>query len=296
MIQVLVVDDAPVDRTWIGGLLSRDPSLQVRFALNGVEALALMAQQPPDLVVTDLIMPEMDGLALVEAIRTRFPQAPVILITSQGSEETAVEALQRGAVSYVPKAQMDPCLLETIHTVAELAWRRRTRTRVFQCMCKHSCRFTLENDLTRTRPLIHYLQEHLAYLGFCDEADRTRIAIALQEALSNALYHGNLELSSQLRECNEGEYFHLIQQRLQQPPYAHRRIYVSAELSHQEAVFVIQDEGPGFDPSCLPDPTDPANLEKLSGRGILLMRTFMDEVHFNPAGNQVILIKRRSGP
>ena len=48
----------------------------------------------------------------------------------------------------------------------------------------------------------------------------------------------------------------------------------------------------GFDPSLLPDPTQPENLEKVSGRGVLLMRTFMDEVIYNDAGNEVELIKR----
>jgi len=64
---------------------------------------------------------------------------------------------------------------------------------------------------------------------------------------------------------------------------------VHARLSRSEAVYVIRDEGPGFDP----DPTDPAHLEMPSGRGLLLIRAFMDEVIHNPTGNQVTLIKRR---
>ena len=68
---------------------------------------------------------------------------------------------------------------------------------------------------------------------------------------------------------------------------------MTAKLSPAEAHFVIRDEGPGFDPSACPDPTDPANLEKRSGRGLLLIRTFMDEVAFNEAGNQITLVKRR---
>ena len=72
-----------------------------------------------------------------------------------------------------------------------------------------------------------------------------------------------------------------------------RRIHVLVTLSPSEARFVIRDEGPGFDPESVPDPTDPANLERESGRGLLLMRTFMDEVRFNQAGNEVTLIKRR---
>ena len=54
-------------------------------------------------------------------------------------------------------------------------------------------------------------------------------------------------------------------ERRSKPPYVDRRVHVSARLSRSEAVFTIQDEGPGFDPGVLPDPTDPANIAKISG-------------------------------
>jgi anti-sigma regulatory factor (Ser/Thr protein kinase) len=57
-------------------------------------------------------------------------------------------------------------------------------------------------------------------------------------------------------------------------------------------VFVIRDEGPGFNPEMIPDPTAPANLSKASGRGILLMRTFVDDMHYNATGNELTLVKR----
>jgi anti-sigma regulatory factor (Ser/Thr protein kinase) len=57
------------------------------------------------------------------------------------------------------------------------------------------------------------------------------------------------------------------------------------------AAVVVRDEGPGFDPARIPDPTDPDNLERLTGRGILLMRTFMDEIRYNDAGNEVTMVK-----
>ncbi|MBV8232668.1 MAG: ATP-binding protein [Planctomycetaceae bacterium] len=68
---------------------------------------------------------------------------------------------------------------------------------------------------------------------------------------------------------------------------------VHARLSRSEAIYVIRDEGPGFDPATVPDPTDPAHFETPSGRGLLLIRAFMDVVIHNPTGNQVTLIKRR---
>jgi anti-sigma regulatory factor (Ser/Thr protein kinase) len=63
--------------------------------------------------------------------------------------------------------------------------------------------------------------------------------------------------------------------------------------SRDEALYVVRDEGPGFDPSILPDPTDPANLEKVSGRGLLLIRTFMDEIHHDDHGREITMVKRR---
>ena len=85
-----------------------------------------------------------------------------------------------------------------------------------------------------------------------------------------------------------------MQQRRAEQPYKERKIEVEIELSAKQATVTIGDQGQGFDPATLPDPTDPENLEKISGRGVLLMRSFMDEVQFNESGNQVTLIKRKT--
>ena len=54
---------------------------------------------------------------------------------------------------------------------------------------------------------------------------------------------------------------------------------------------MIRDEGPGFDPASIPNPTDPEYLERPSGRGMLLMRSFMDELTYNDTGNEVTMVK-----
>src|SRR5207302_2196397 len=102
-----------------------------------------------------------------------------------------------------------------------------------------------------------------------------------------------LELSAAIKEVDEKQFYRLAQERRAQEPYKDRRVFVTATLTRQEATFVVRDEGNGFDPATLPDPTDPANLERVSGRGLLLIQTFMDRVEHNETGNQITMIKRR---
>src|SRR5437016_2633270 len=107
---ILVVDDSEVDRRLIAGLLSNAGEYHVELAGNGEEALQRVSMAQHDLVITDLVMPQMDGLGLLRAIRRKHSAIPVILLTACGNESTAVEALESGAASYVPKARQAECL------------------------------------------------------------------------------------------------------------------------------------------------------------------------------------------
>ena len=93
---------------------------------------------------------------------------------------------------------------------------------------------------------------------------------ALEEALSNAIRHGN---------------------RFD----ANKKITVSSCVGAEQTAITVADEGEGFDPGAVPDPTVDENLEKPCGRGIMLMRAYMDEVMYNKAGNEVRMVKHRSG-
>src|ERR1041384_5719990 len=106
MVRVLVVDDSPMDRRLSGSLLKKRAGMEPVYAENGVEALEAIARSMPEIVLTDLQMPEMDGLERVEAIRREHPYLPVILMTAHGSEEIAVQALRRGAASYDAKRNL----------------------------------------------------------------------------------------------------------------------------------------------------------------------------------------------
>ena len=291
---VLVVDDAAVDRKLVGGLLAKGAGLKVEFAASGEEALERLSAVAPAAIVTDLVMPGMSGLELVARVVGAHPEIPVILMTGKGSEDVAVKALKAGAASYVPKGSLHQHLLTTVEDVLEMVTERSSHTQLMNCLRRGNFQFVLGHDSGLIPLLINHVQSLVSSLGLCDEASVIRVCIALEEALRNALFHGNLELTSEQREGDPEEYQRLIDDRTTREPYAGRRLHVTVEVTPTSGRFVIRDQGPGFDPAKLPDPTDPENIEKVSGRGLLLMRTFMDEVTFNETGNEVTMIKRCS--
>jgi len=291
MVKILVVDDSSVDRKIAGGLISKVEDWSVDFASDGQDALNAIASNAPDVVVTDMQMPELNGLELVRQMKADYPLIPVILMTAQGSETIAVEALQQGASSYVPKKQLAMLLVNTVRSVYSLAGERRSKRSLMERLKRLDCEFVLNNNPAVLTSLVTHLQGILADKQLLNESDRLRVGVALEEALLNASYHGNLEVSSDLREIDHAQYYDLARQRAQEDPYQHRNIYVNVTIDDDGLEYTIRDEGPGFDPTSLPDPTDPANLERPCGRGLLLMRTFMDDVIYNDTGNQVTMKK-----
>ena len=291
MTRILVVDDSAVDRRLVGAVLEQNDEWKIDYAATGKEALAKIEEQYPDAIVTDLQMPEMNGSELVKVVSRRIPVIPVVLITSCGSEEVAIAALKAGASSYSPKSAIKKDLVPNLTTILSVATEQRKQERILMRRTQHSMSFVLENDNSLIGPLVEMLQ---AQLKGWDEADRLRIGIALDESFVNAMYHGNLEVGSVLRQEDERAYYDLIEKRCLEAPYCDRRIKVDADFGADWMRVTVQDEGPGFDPTTLPDPTDPANLERVSGRGLLLIQTFMDKVEFNEQGNRITLFKKLS--
>lgn len=295
MTTVLVVDDAVLDQRLAGGFVESAGCVPV-YASNGEEALEVIAQSLPDIVLTDLQMPQLDGLELVRRMAVEYPKVPVILMTAHGSEEIASEALNAGATSYVPKQTLQQNLVEVLRMVNEIKSKQLEQDELRKIFVGSSCQFEFGFEPRATSTIINYVQQSLEQLNFCEEGTRTLVCTALMEALTNAIDHGNLELDSSLREDGDA-YINLGKERALIEPYRNRRVYVDTRITSDEACFTIRDEGPGFDTSKIPDPTDPENLLKPSGRGIMLIRSFMDDVRFNDTGNEITIVKRsvRSG-
>lgn len=300
MTTVLVVDDSAIDRRLVGGLLRKASDWEIEYAADGAEALEESENSLPDLIVTDLHMPRMDGLELVRAMRERHPEVPVILMTAYGSEAFAVEALEQGAASYVPKSQLADKLCETVREILARASAHRSYEELLSRLNRSEFTFFVElgNDASLIDPMVDLVQQTVARARLSDSSGQLRIGVALREALLNALLHGNLEIPLEhMDDARE----HLLRQRdlpirsekSAQKALDDRRIFVNVRISTEEARFVIRDEGPGFDVSAVPSSWEPGGLEQQGSRSLSLIRAFMDEVIYNEAGNEVTLVKRR---
>jgi len=293
MATILVVDDSAVDRK-VAGACVEEWGSEALYAESGPEALDLISRKNPDVVLTDLKMPEMDGLELVERIRRLHLPLPVMLMTAYGSEDTAIAALKAGATSYVPKKTLKENLGDALRIVLSAVEARQHREKVRSLLTESESRFVVGYESDAYSALANHLENNLAEINFCDETGLFQVNAALSEAIANAVDHGNLELDSSMRESHDGSYYKLGRERRAQEPYRDRRVYITARLKPDKVTYVIRDEGRGFDTKGLPNPKDPENLVKAGGRGIMLIRTFMDDVEFNDIGNEITLIKRRA--
>jgi CheY-like chemotaxis protein len=298
MATVLVVDDSSVDRRFVGGLLQRDGKYQVEFAEDGAQALAKMREMTPDLIVTDLQMPNRNGLELVTAVRMHHAQVPIVLMTGHGSEALAVEALQRGAAGYVPKALLGDRLLDAVEEALSYSKADRSYEQLINCLTRCEFTFELDNDGTLVDPLVDLVQQMVAGMKLTDPTGRFRVGAALKEALLNAIYRGNLEISFQeMQDARsgllEGKGDDLIHRRRASAPYCDRRVHVFVAIDGEQARFTVRDAGPGFEPVKIPAAGQPGSLDPETGRGLVLIRAFMDEVTFNDKGNEITLVKRR---
>ncbi len=181
------------------------------------------------------------------------------------SEPAIVKAFKMGAANYA----RGPYDKEELREIVEQTLSYKLRYVDDPKLLSHThekIEFELPSDLALMSGVLQYLLERVAKLGLITP-EGSNLFVALDEAFVNAVKHGN-----------KGDPTKLVR--------------VGAELSPTEACFTIEDEGEGFDVATIPDPRDPANLFKSSGRGVLLIYNIMDEVEYNAQGNRVKMVKR----
>lgn len=132
------------------------------------------------------------------------------------------------------------------------------------------CVLELPSDLRMIEGAVQYLMDRSCEAGFDEERLRLNFRVGLSEALANAMLYGNGRDPK-------------------------KRVRVEARFSDCSVVVRVTDEGCGFDPRSIPDPTLPGNRRRTRGRGIYLIKKLMDHVEFNEQGNSITMVLLR-GP
>jgi anti-sigma regulatory factor (Ser/Thr protein kinase) len=246
-------------------------------------ASLLMSVVPVDAVIAEAAC--LSSLPFAE-LQSQSLTQPVILVGNE-LEFSLQQMIRHGRLTSLDPADLEQLLVSVIEDeVTQHALENGGNS------IGRRLTLVLDNDKSRISNVVQLLLDVCQTLGVCEEADRFRIGIALEEALVNAVVHGNLEVSSELRERGDDSYEDLIRTRQLAPYFARRRVRLTCEVTAPEVRFIVRDEGPGFKVDQIPDPTDPAYLDRPCGRGLLLMRSFMSEVRYNETGNEVTLVRR----
>jgi serine/threonine-protein kinase RsbW len=218
-----------------------------------------------DLIISDLSEAEVNGEPISELHRKH-------LVTPLGERFTGpglIKAFKMGAANYLRM----PYNRDELREIVEQTLAQKLRYVDDPSLFSHvheKIEFELPSDLALMNGVLGYLQERVAKLGLI-RPERSNLFVALDEAFVNAVKHGNKNDLTKL-------------------------VKITAELSPKEAAFTVEDEGEGFDIREIPNPCDPENLFRTSGRGVLLIYNIMDEVEYNAQGNRVRMIKRPDAP
>ncbi len=262
--RILIVDNNDELRTLLEEVLGK---LGHDVVVTGEREKALARDDLDkfDLVISDLSEAEVNGQSIGDLQRKHL----VTPIDTQYTEPAIIKAFKMGAANYLRW----PYNRDELREIVEQTLSYKLRYVDDPIILPHvheKIEFELPSDLALMNGVLEYLQERVSKLGLI-KPDRSNLFIALDEAFVNAVKHGNKNDPNKL-------------------------LRITAELSPKEACFTVEDEGEGFDIREIPDPCDPTNLFRTSGRGVLLIYNIMDEVEYNAQGNRVKMVKRPDVP
>jgi DNA-binding response OmpR family regulator len=295
---ILLIDDDEAVLDMVESALTHY-SMTVHCCSEGEKALArLVTPGAPqfDLVISDINMEGMDGFDVIRKVKAIAPHLPVVLMTGQASVDYAIRAMRLGASNLFMKPLAMKDLVQSVFHLVDLHRDFRMAEDGLRGLVNERRHFLFRSDELDVASLVRHLTDRLIPMGFASPANIDVIAMAIHEALANALEHGNLELDSSLKGdllVAEDPYTKLREARMADPRYAERLIEVRLALDTERFELEISDEGPGFDTSRLTLPPPGSDLAPHFGRGLPLIQLVMDEVHYNEKGNQVRLVLRR---
>lgn len=288
----LVVENATGEHARLV-VLARGYGLDVVHVVDVDSALTTLRGRAPDLILLDLSLPVADGLRLVSRIREEHPFIPMVVVPARQELADVEEVLDLGAANFLHRPIRDEEFRFVLDHVSRTLEEEEGLRKSLVPVMEHSTRMILRSDPSLLPRVIAYLGREIRSHYPQYTIPLPDIKLALYEALANAVEHGNLEIgyegkSEAMSQANGLR--ELTTERLRTSPYADRRIHVSVVYRFDEVEYRIGDEGCGFDPTTYDAARALANTERLHGRGLALIRHYVDEVSWNEAGTEIRMI------
>ncbi len=263
-INVLVVDDDSNVLSTLSEILS-ELRISPLTAADGAEAIEKIKTCKIDLIITDLMMPNMDGFELINKTRQINANIPIAVISGHGDVKNVVNALNRGAFNFVTK----PFTIKEIENVLKKGLRLREYSlgthRLLEGIKNYS-----EMEIPSYPHLIPsatlYVVRECQWRGIEDEAVLSNISICMDELLNNALIHGN--------DLDET-----------------KKIFVRLSFEHEKFTMSVEDEGNGFDYNNLLIEFAEFSQTLPKKRGLFIVNYLTDEISFNEKGNVITMVK-----
>ncbi len=256
--KILIIDDHDDLATALEEVFSH-LGHTVKIVESRRDAMSIKDMQSYDLVITDLDVRFGDQASVTADEPVCLPDFPAF------SSKESVKAFKLCAANYRRENFDEEELKQLVATV--LDYKIRFVDTIESVADLHeNIEFELPSAMSTMHIVLEYLMKRVEKLGVIKPAE-SNLFVALDEAFVNAVKHGNKFDAQKL-------------------------VRITAEVSKAEAKFTIEDEGEGFDVNNIPDPLDPENLFKTSGRGVLFIYNIMDEVKYNDRGNRLTMVKK----
>lgn len=293
--KVLIVEDDKASRLFLESLLESN-GYSFKSAANGIEGLNVFDEYKPDLVLTDIQMPIMDGLELLEAIRDKKSDTIVIIITAFGTENYAIQALHLGANNYLKKPVSGQELLRLLKKYQLILSSKYSPDALPGHLLNRNFQIEFKSEFNKIPKIVDKVIVE-SFLDI-DDSVKVNIELGLVELITNAIEHGNLAITyhEKQKALNEGTLDELYQERVSNSKYRNRKIFVDFFTDNKIVRWTISDEGDGFDWNLLPNPTDQDHILELSGRGVFISRFLFDKIEYSGKGNIVTATKNLIDP
>jgi YesN/AraC family two-component response regulator len=294
---ILIVDDEQIIRNVLKRKLEQTTSYQVFTADDGTTGLEVFRNERIDLVISDLLMNQMNGIELLRNLKQIEPVIPVIIITGYGTLDDAIAAIHLGAEDFIKKPFDINEVIETIEKTFRKQAEEADQREIIKFISYEDIKLEIPTSFDYLNVCINYIFSHLRARWLVSDEDLHDVKVSLYEALMNAFEHGNLEITGEEKakhlEVSQNVWKDFLVQRIEDPKYRDRHIFVKLTISEEEMAVAVRDQGPGFDFKSRTGDIDPEELFRSSGRGLLLIQSLMDDLGFAEDGREIRMVKRR---